>query len=68
LRIRQGDLGAADELLADVLKRQEQSGSVPPAEIAVTLNSLATVAQRQKRYEDAERLKRRAAIMTATYR
>jgi tetratricopeptide (TPR) repeat protein len=68
LRIRQGDLAAADELLADVLKRQEQSGSVPPAEIAVTLNSLATVAQRQKRYEDAERLKRRAAIMTASYR
>jgi tetratricopeptide (TPR) repeat protein len=68
LRIRQGDLGAADELLADVLKRQEQSGSVPPAEIAVTLNTLAAVAQRQKRYEDAERLKHRAAVMTASYR
>jgi len=68
LRIRQGDLAAADALLADVLKRQEQSGSVPPAEIAVTLNSMATVAQRQKRFEDAERLKHRAAIMTSSYR
>jgi tetratricopeptide (TPR) repeat protein len=68
LRIRQGDLAGANELLADVLARQEQSGCVPPSEIAVTLNSLATVAQRQKRYEDAERLKRRAAVMTATYR
>jgi hypothetical protein len=31
--------------------------------MAVTLNSLAVVRQREKRFEDAERLKQRAAVL-----
>jgi hypothetical protein len=55
-------------LLTHVLAWQDRAGSLPPAEIAVTLNSLAAVRQRERRYDDAERLKRRAAVLTAAYR
>jgi tetratricopeptide (TPR) repeat protein len=63
LRIRQGKLEEADRLLTHVLELQEKAPEMPKSEMAVTLQSLAAVRHQEKRYEDAERLKRRAALL-----
>ena len=68
LRVRQGKLNEADRLLTDVLALQEKAKGLPPGNIAVTLQSLATVRRKERMFADAERLQRRAASLASSYR
>jgi tetratricopeptide (TPR) repeat protein len=68
LRIRQGKYEDAAQLLTDVLALQEQFLNLPGPEIAVALQSLAVVRQKERRYDEAERLRRRAQLLTTSFR
>lgn len=68
VRLRQGKLEEAAHLLGDVLASQEHAAGLPPNQMAVTLTSLASVRRKEKRYDEAERLQRRADLLMSTYR
>jgi len=67
LRSRQGKYKEADRLLAHALELQEQHSEIPGPPMAATLRSLAEVRRQERRYDDADRLSRRAASIF-TYR
>ena len=60
LRSRQGKYAQADSLLSDALSLEERYRNIPGADLAATLRALAWVRQKERRFEDAEQLARRA--------
>jgi len=62
LRLRQKKYREAGELLTHVVALRENN-SKPGEELAETLKLLATVRQKEKRFDDAERLVRRADVI-----
>ncbi|MBZ5624240.1 MAG: tetratricopeptide repeat protein [Acidobacteriia bacterium] len=67
LRLRQGKYADADRLLTHVLSIEEQYLTQPNPEMARTLMALAQIREKQRRYEDAARLHKRADLI-AEYR
>jgi tetratricopeptide (TPR) repeat protein len=65
LRLRQGKYNEADRLFTSVLAMQEKYLRQPSEELAKTLHLLASVRQKQRRFEDAERLTKRANVISA---
>ncbi|MBS1859885.1 MAG: tetratricopeptide repeat protein [Acidobacteria bacterium] len=65
LRMHQGRYGDAGDLLTDVVSLRESFTTPPGTELAGTLNLLARVREKQKRYQDAEKLKQRASTIQA---
>jgi tetratricopeptide (TPR) repeat protein len=63
LRLRQKRYHDAGELLAHVVSLRENFTAAPGQEMAETLRLLAAVRQKEKRFEDAERLTRRANVI-----
>jgi tetratricopeptide (TPR) repeat protein len=63
LRLRQGRYDEAGKILAEVLARQEAVAPKPGPEIAVTLQILAQVREKQKRHTDAVQLKEQAGLI-----
>jgi tetratricopeptide (TPR) repeat protein len=63
LRMRQGKYNEADTLLTHVLDLQEKYLRRPGPELAATLQLLAAVRQKQRRFDDAARLNRRADVI-----
>jgi tetratricopeptide (TPR) repeat protein len=64
LRTRQGKYADADRLFTHILTLQESAKPVPSGALAETLNSLAFVRRKERLFEDAERLTRRAATLS----
>lgn len=65
LRLRQKKYAEADRLLSHALKLQDQYRARPGADMAQTLSLLALVREKERRFEDAESLKARAATLTS---
>jgi tetratricopeptide (TPR) repeat protein len=63
LRMRQAKYNEADMLFSHVLELQEKSLERPGPEVAATLQLLASARRKQHRFEDADRLKRRADVL-----
>jgi tetratricopeptide (TPR) repeat protein len=61
LRLRQGKLSAAGNLLEHALSLEEQSPDMGRRDMAATLSVLAKVREKERRMADAETLKQRAA-------
>jgi tetratricopeptide (TPR) repeat protein len=64
LRTRQGKYAEADRLFTHILSLQESAQPVPSGALAETLNSLAFVRRKERLFEDADRLTRRAATLS----
>jgi tetratricopeptide (TPR) repeat protein len=64
LRTRQGKFAEADRLFTHILSLQEAAQPVPSASLAETLNSLAFVRRKERLFEDADRLTKRAATLS----
>ena len=60
LRLRQGKYPEADRILTAVVSEQERYLVQPSSDMATILQSLAQVREKERRYEDAARLQRRA--------
>ncbi len=63
LRLRQKNYGEADRLFSDALAREERYYSSPGLDVAATMRALAVVKEKQHRFDDAERLQRRADLI-----
>jgi len=63
LRLRQGKYAEADRLLTAVVSAQEKYLTQPSSDMATVLQSLAQVREKERRYEDAARLHRRAEMI-----
>jgi tetratricopeptide (TPR) repeat protein len=64
LRTRQGKYAEADRLFSHILTLQEAAQPRPAGALAETLNSLAFVRRKERLFEDADRLTRRAATLS----
>jgi tetratricopeptide (TPR) repeat protein len=64
LRLRQKKYAEADSLFSEALAMEEKYYSRPGPDMAATMRALAVVKERQRRFEDAERLQRRANMIT----
>ena len=65
LRIRQGRFAEADRLLTHVVSTEERYMARPGADMATALLALSEVRQKERLYEDAARLHRRADLILA---
>lgn len=65
LRYRQGKFNDAARLLAHSLSMQEQAGIHGGLDLAVTLDTLARVREKQRRFEDAKQLRERAVMVSS---
>jgi tetratricopeptide (TPR) repeat protein len=65
LRLRQKKYAEADRLFSQALKLEEQYQARPGRDMAQTLELLSAVRQKERRFEDAESLKARAATLTS---
>lgn len=65
LRLRQKHYAEADRLFSEALRLEEQFEASPGKDMAQTLTLLSFVRQKEKRFEDAEGLKARAATLTS---
>jgi tetratricopeptide (TPR) repeat protein len=65
LRLKQGNFEESDRLFSHVLSLQETCLPRPSRDMALTLQSLAAVRKKEKRYEDAVRLNKRAEMIMA---
>jgi tetratricopeptide (TPR) repeat protein len=63
LRLRQGKYAEADRLLTHVVSTEERYLSRPGSDMATALQALAEVREKQRRYEDAARLHKRADLI-----
>jgi len=63
LRLRQGKYAEADRLLTHVVSTGERYMARPGSDMATALLALAQVRQKQRRFEDAARLHRRADLI-----
>jgi tetratricopeptide (TPR) repeat protein len=63
LRMRQGKYAQADVLFTHVLELQEKYLQRPGPELAATLQLLSAVRQKQRRFDDAARLSKRADLI-----
>jgi tetratricopeptide (TPR) repeat protein len=63
LRLRQGRYAEADRLLTHVVSTEERYLTRPGSDMATALQALAQVREKQRRYEDAARLHRRADMI-----
>jgi hypothetical protein len=63
LRLRQGKYTEADRLLTHVISTEERYLAKPGSDMATALLALAQVRQKQRRFEDAARLHRRADLI-----
>jgi hypothetical protein len=64
LRTRQGKYAEADRLFSHILALQEAAQPRPSGALAETLNSLAFVRRKERLFDDADRLTRRAATLS----
>jgi tetratricopeptide (TPR) repeat protein len=64
LRFRQGKYNEAAGWLTHSLRLQEQAGIHGGRDLGITLNALAMVREKQKRFEDARELRERAVIVS----
>ncbi len=64
LRLRQKKYAQADILFSGALALEEQYYSHPGPDVAATLRALAIVKQKQRQFDDAARLQRRANLIT----
>jgi len=65
LRYRQGKYDEAARLLAHSLSMQEEAGIHTGRDMAITLDTLAKVRERQRRFEDAKELRERAVTISS---
>jgi hypothetical protein len=65
LRIRQGRFAEADRLLTHVVSTEERYMARPGTDMATALLALSEVRQKERLYEDAARLHRRADLILA---
>lgn len=65
LRLRQKKYAEADRLFSQALRLEEQYEARPGREMAQTLSLLSLVRGKERRFEDAESLKARAATLTS---
>jgi tetratricopeptide (TPR) repeat protein len=65
LRLKQGNFEESDRLFSHVLSVQEKCLPRPSRDLALTLQSLAAVRKKEKLYEDAVRLNKRAEMIMA---
>jgi tetratricopeptide (TPR) repeat protein len=63
LRLKQGKYAEADRLLTHVVSAQEQYLAHPGSDMAEALLALAQVREKERRYEDAEQLHKRADLI-----
>jgi tetratricopeptide (TPR) repeat protein len=63
LRLRQGKYAEADRLLTQVVSTEENYMARPGSDMATALLALAQVREKQRRFEDAARLHRRADLI-----
>lgn len=63
LRLRQGKYAEADRLLTHVVSTEERYMARPGSDMATALQALAQVREKQRRFEDAARLHRRADLI-----
>jgi tetratricopeptide (TPR) repeat protein len=63
LRLRQGKYAEADRLLTHVVSLEERYMTRPGSDMATALLALAQVREKERRYEDAARLHRRADMI-----
>jgi len=67
LRFRQGKYEEAARLLSDSLTLQQQAGIRAGRDLAVTIEQLAKVREKQRRFDDARSLRDQAATMVSTF-
>lgn len=63
LRLKQGKYAEADRLLSQVVSTEEKYMARPGSDMATVLQALAQVREKQRRYEDAARLHKRADMI-----
>ncbi|HEV3198650.1 MAG TPA: tetratricopeptide repeat protein [Bryobacteraceae bacterium] len=63
LRLRQGKYAEADRLLTHVVSTEERYMARPGSDMATALQALAQVREKQRRYEDAAQLHKRADMI-----
>jgi tetratricopeptide (TPR) repeat protein len=65
LRLKQGKYDEADRLLARSVAMQDEAGIHGGRDLAITLEALAQVREKERRYTDAKQLRDRAATVSS---